>query len=876
MYKILKILSLANILIWGGCATPKSELTLVEGGESRAPIVVAEDLSPRTLAAVDELAGYIEQISGARPEILTGRPDPLPQHAIWIGYQPVLDQVFPRVNFQFDQPEEVLIHADGRNVVIAGRDVWNPQVTEVMGSHHAIENPQQEYGTINAIYTFLPDWLGVYWLWPGELGTEVPQAETIAIPRIDYRYAPQLRARNGLFYRYMFGGRFAETSEAMEWFRHQRLLLDSLEFAGGHAFTHWAEKYHDEYPEYFALQPDGTRPIFPDARTVKLCHSNPEVWQRWMEDVARQIEKNPLKTVFHASPNDGYTTGHCVCEDCLAWDHPEAEQFVFIWQGASQRYVALTDREVRFANELARMLKETYPDKEYYVQIHAYGYSRPAPKGIVPADNVLISSVANFHLLGDENERAVQQKQDYADWAEVAPHLMWRPNVGNAVGRQTGMPLLSVDQTVADFRYVAERNAKGIFFDTMWAHWSNQGPYYYLLVHLAWNPWLDADALMERYYQAAFGPAAGVMANYWQLLSDTREAAFAAQGDGLPYTEFFTDALFEQANLYLDEAAAITEGVPGKYAERIEFVRDGLICAEGIVACRRWMIQFEESNGADEEARDAVLAIWQEMQEKRKGFRPHAVDGIVAFGSPRNSRMSGLHPDNRAPRTSRISAARAAQLKDAQLIPAEEAGWAPLFVDDFDRDELGDHWEIEEGQWTVDGGYLRGDGILFSAAGLPDGQVGYLRMEFDVMTDLEAVQMSPDSPPAVPSPNDFSSFIHSIDPRQSGVNALRTGYFFQFGGYFNQRNRIARNFEPVITTMSEGVIEVDKPYTIVVENDVGVLRFWVNGELLFEETDPAPIIGGDNDRYGLFFMTKAKVSQVRVYIKRIEAGYDMD
>jgi hypothetical protein len=44
-----------------------------------------------------------------------------------------------------------------------------------------IKGVQQEYGTINAVYTFLQDQLGVRWLWPGELGEDVPKSERIAI-----------------------------------------------------------------------------------------------------------------------------------------------------------------------------------------------------------------------------------------------------------------------------------------------------------------------------------------------------------------------------------------------------------------------------------------------------------------------------------------------------------------------------------------------------------------------------------------------------------------------------------------------------------------------------------------------------------------------
>ena len=61
------------------------KLVLVEKGVSRAPIIVAEGASPETVRAAEELAGYIQKTSGARPDVIKGSPDPAPARAIWVG-----------------------------------------------------------------------------------------------------------------------------------------------------------------------------------------------------------------------------------------------------------------------------------------------------------------------------------------------------------------------------------------------------------------------------------------------------------------------------------------------------------------------------------------------------------------------------------------------------------------------------------------------------------------------------------------------------------------------------------------------------------------------------------------------------------------------
>ena len=64
----------------------------VAEGLPPAPILVpAEDPSGEVHKAAEELAGYVEKISGQRPEVIQGAPQPLPERAVWVGYQPALD-----------------------------------------------------------------------------------------------------------------------------------------------------------------------------------------------------------------------------------------------------------------------------------------------------------------------------------------------------------------------------------------------------------------------------------------------------------------------------------------------------------------------------------------------------------------------------------------------------------------------------------------------------------------------------------------------------------------------------------------------------------------------------------------------------------------
>lgn len=636
------------LMMWG--ILHSADLILVGTDTTPAPIIVFKDAPPRTQDAAELLATYIEKISGQKPAIMNGEPKPIPERAIWLGYQPSLRTIFPNTDFNFHHAEETLILANETHLVIAGRDRWDPKQMQAKGRLSTKTGMQQEYGTANAVYTFVRDQLGVRWLWPGE--EDVIQRDSIVLAPCEVRYHPQIRARAGLLTKLELGDH--KEGPDMEWGRVQRLQLDSMELDGGHGFGHWWDKYSKTNPEYFALHPDGTRSPHPTPYNTKLCESNPQVWQQWLAEVDEQLQKNPTRRVFNVSENDGYDFGHCVCSECLAKDHPDGEKFTFRWYKKQEDRPALTDRQVQFANTLGRMLKERYPDKELYVQLLAYGYSRTAPIAAVPDDNVIIANVGNFAMRGPK-ERETPMKQ-HSEWAAKAKHIMWRPNLGNPAGLSWGMPDVAITQMAEDFRFAADTGCLGLYFDMFWYHWSTQGPLYYALVHLAWDPHTEVEALMDDYYARTYGPAADDVKAYWELLERTR-MEFVTENPS-PFRAFdlpakYTPALFDEAQAHLDSAMTKLAAADEKFLRRLHFTRCGLEFAKVVVDTRAAMQEFEASNSTDEVAKARILANWERTDVMRKEFPDLAINWNAVFQKPAtnapanpNKRIEGLHPDS--------------------------------------------------------------------------------------------------------------------------------------------------------------------------------------------------------------------------------------
>ncbi len=640
----------SGILVIGLCFVgfgrlqAEGKLVLVAPGIDPVPVVVFGNAPPKTRRAADELAEYIGKVSGARPEVIEGEPAPIPDSAIWVGMQAVVAGLFPDLDLEFRHPEEILIAANRNHLVIAGRDRWDPdqmsrpRFRTPRSRIGTIEGAQDEYGTANAVYTFLQEYLGVRWLWPGETGLDIIKSARIVFEPFEYRYHPPIRNRDNMFR--FTSMEWSVNPDFSDWARFSRLQLDSISAGAvlqGHGFTDWWERFSDEHPEYFALQPDGTRSGFPGPRRVKMCQSNPDVWERWVDEVEKALEENPSQRVFSGEPNDSWHRGHCMCEDCQAWDHPDGELRRFAWEGVSKDYVALSDRHVTFANMLGRKLKERFSDQDLYVVTAAYGHSRPAPLEAAPDDNVIISSVANFFgLRTDLADRGApagtMHREQFAAWGEVAPNLMWRPNTGDPAGWRAGNPIIPLEQTMEDFRLLADVGCIGIHIDYVWLYWATQGPLYYLMAQLAWNPHADGHALMEEYFERAYGPAVETVRAYWELVE---------ANPGL-----LTDELMGQALELLDQAKTEVAGAPEKYQDRVEFTRKGLEYVGLVRKGQALMNAYEESEGQDQAAAERARENWQEIlrmnDEDPNLFRR----GSIANRRDQPSdRLGKVHPD---------------------------------------------------------------------------------------------------------------------------------------------------------------------------------------------------------------------------------------
>ncbi len=542
-----------------------AEITLVRDGKAQTVIIVPEGLYKHVqrpgeqltgdsavvpLAAV-ELADYLQKVSGVRPVIATETQKGVEVASrIYIGHcKANADLVV--------QPEEFVIRTKDKDLHIRGGDVAPGGLIC--------------QGTLYGVYDFIERELGVRWLFPGEHGEAVPKRSTITIPDLDRREQSRIekrKVRNQAVTREdtfapvlkqwgipVEAWKAAQGTEATgAWFRRMRLGA-RIEIEGGHAYAGWWEKYGKDHPEWFALQPDGTRTQKPERE--RLCKSNPALWDEIARVRIAEFQADPRKRMASLAPNDGGANKWCMCAACRALDPADAPKLLndrSLIDPATKRpfaeYPALTDRVFTFFNEIAKRVRREMPDR--YLVAYAYSVYRTPPVKLGPLEPNLIIGYVGL------------DPADIKAWSRIAPRLYIRPNdLGPAI--DLGMPRNNAAQLASAVKFAVEHKAIGFDFDNCHGNWSAHGLDYYVLCKALWNPSFDVRATIADYCRSAYGSAAEVMMKYHETLAQISDQvrADAQLAPKSPYATRLRRYYSEEALQVLDAIVKSAQAVQG-------------------------------------------------------------------------------------------------------------------------------------------------------------------------------------------------------------------------------------------------------------------------------------------------------------------------
>ena len=461
-----------------------ADVLIAARGRATAAVVVDPAAGPVERKAAEELAFFLHLVTGADFPVVGQPPSAGSRLLVGEGAARAVDPGFRAASLA---PEEIVVRSVGRDLILAG------------GSPR---------GTIYAVYAFLEDVVGCRW-WTGAASL-MPRRPTLDIGPTALRFTPPLEYREPFWFP-AFDAAWAARNKA------NGFTAGGDEERGGHhvyeGFVHTfyslipPEKYFKDHPEWFS-QINGVR----TAANAQLCLTNEEMRRELVKNLKERLRANPRATIASVSQNDCFNP--CTCPECRAVDEAEGSP-----SGAL----------LRFVNAVAADIEPEFPNVT--IDTLAYQYTRKPPKLARPRPNVIVrlcSIECSFSRpLDDASNKDFFE--DLKGWSKIADRLfIWDYTTDFAHYIQ---PHPNLQVLGPNIRLFAENKVRGIFEQGAYQSWGSEMAELrsWVLAKLLWNPRLDPRRLRQEFLDGYYGPAAGPVGRYLDLM----ENAVLASGDKL-------------------------------------------------------------------------------------------------------------------------------------------------------------------------------------------------------------------------------------------------------------------------------------------------------------------------------------------------------
>ncbi len=605
MIRILLIVSLAAFLL-----VAHGVEVVCDGKLQFDGIVIRQNMTSAEKHAAAEMAYHLKKSTGQELPVIVEKTDLPKGNYIFIG-DCEMNRKAGLAPAGMEKNHGTILAKDG-NIHLAGKDDVN---------HFWVENTS--IGTLFATYEFLEKYLGVRWLWPGELGEVIPEHRNLEIDDIRADVKPRVLSSLWRDSSFLTPSGWADqknrqrfNQEQKIWLKRHRFNCDS-EFQYGHAFTDYYQRYSKEHPEFFSLLPDGTRRSNPYAWSrgapscVSLCVTNPELIRTI---VTNWQARNPRMKTINLNEND--TGGECVCEACLAADNsPFSAKLRQV--RAKRRFDkkeiewenelgSLTDRYCQFYLTVQKEADKIDPNHRIMGLIYA-NYSKP-PSAKIKLNERIILRFCPPYMYPWTDRKIKEYKETWSGWARSGAKLMFRPNFtldGNY------FPVQYQDVFYDLYTFSAERGMIAVDMDSLTGHYGAQGLVNYVIATLNHDRETPLNELENTFF-TAFGAAGPQVREYFDYVKQISmksgfKSPFADNSveGGILYVDLFlvADTLFTPTVMEkcwsLLNAAAEAPDLDLISAQRVEFLKNGLKNTELVMAAQSEFRKYQKNGKID-------------------------------------------------------------------------------------------------------------------------------------------------------------------------------------------------------------------------------------------------------------------------------------
>ena len=394
------------------------------------------------------------------------------------------------------------------------------------------------HGLEFAAYEFLERYLGIRWLFPGEIGEYIPAMSEVVVPRQELAQSPSFLSRT-------FSG---ARGEAPAWMRKLRANPIRVQFHHNLWRLFPPELLGAAHPEYYPLR-NGERfvPKPEDHVSWQPCFTAPGSADAAAGRIREFWTQNPASRSYSLGVND--SAGFCTCATCQAVNGGRKN-----FAG----YEHVTPSFVQFANRMAELLRGDFPTHQFGFLAYVGILEPPEDLAVDPS---LVPFMTFDRMMWLDPEKKKGGQEVTISWKKKVPNLGWYDYI---YGRFYAMPRIYFHHMADYLRWGHEHGVRHYYAEYYPAEDWHEGPKFYLAMKLCWNLGLDVDAVLDEWYTCAVGAeAAPYLKEYYAGLERFWTTA-------VPKTDWF-----RRGNQYLpfkssDYLAALEPDEVERYGELLD------------------------------------------------------------------------------------------------------------------------------------------------------------------------------------------------------------------------------------------------------------------------------------------------------------------
>jgi hypothetical protein len=501
-------------IVLAAYAAQCEDLVIANGGKTEATIVVSARAGEWEKRGADDLAHYIELMSGAKPAV-TNAAGAGP--AIFVGSaaldaEPALKDALARVAKKDPvlRADAIVLRRTGNRVFLAG------------------SNDDSHYF---AVAQLLQDW-GCRWYVPTEFGECIPDQPRLTIGALDRAYAPPFEIRH-----YWLSWN-ADATGAKE-FRRRNFMSETSMAGMGHALGNF------------------TKTLIPPGKSM---FNVPLAEEATAKEIAAQIDAQYAKGTPGISL--AIEDGNYVSES------PRDKE---LQSGIFDKYAlqpSNTDAMLTLYNQVARILHDKYPESKTKMGGMAYANVTLPPQRVTQVESNVVMWLAPIDI--DPNHGMDSGKspprEEYREmlyrWAELMQGRLaiYDYDQGQLVWRD--LPNPSHFAFAQDVKHYRKAGILGVGTESRGATATTFCNLYFR-GQLMWNPDANVAAMLADFYPKFYGPATEPMANYWNAIYSAWENTICTEHE-----------YFAAPGIYTPELLAKLEGNLAKAQEALKPLSD--------------------------------------------------------------------------------------------------------------------------------------------------------------------------------------------------------------------------------------------------------------------------------------------------------------